>query len=54
MGGSIIVSSVMSFFVHIEGHRGMISGEDLRVDAETGKIIHDENKSLLNSEVGGV
>ncbi len=38
----------------IHGHRGLIGGEDLRIDPETGKEILEENKSLLDSEVGGV
>lgn len=54
MGGSIIVSSLLSFLVTIHGHKGMIGGKDMRVDPETGKTIVEESKSLLGSEVGGV
>ena len=54
MGVCIIISAIMSFLVQINGHRGLVGGKDLNVDPETGKLIFEENKSLLGSEIGGV
>jgi NNP family nitrate/nitrite transporter-like MFS transporter len=39
MGAFILCSSVLSLFIKIEGHAGILWGEDAIVDNETGKII---------------
>jgi nitrate/nitrite transporter NarK len=38
MGCSIIVSSFLSVFIHIEEHAGLLTGRDQLVDKETGEI----------------
>ena len=38
MGVTIIASSFLSVFIHIEGHAGLISGEDQLMDKETGEL----------------
>ena len=41
MGLSILGSSLLSLFITIEGHAGMMCGEDKHVDAETGKLLEE-------------
>jgi NNP family nitrate/nitrite transporter-like MFS transporter len=43
MGASVIVSSVLSMFISIKGHRGLLNGEDVEVDKETGEIVDTGN-----------
>ena len=38
MGFTIIASSFLSVFIHIEGHAGLLSGEDQLMDKETGEV----------------
>jgi hypothetical protein len=51
MGGTIIASAFLSIFISIKGHRGLLHGEDLVVDQETGEIIEDakEGEGLLEN-----
>jgi NNP family nitrate/nitrite transporter-like MFS transporter len=46
MGCAIIASSFLSVFIHIEGHAGLLSGEDRIVNNETGLIIEFDNDPL--------
>lgn len=39
MGWSIIGSALLSVFIAIKGHRGLLHGEDRVVDKETGEIM---------------
>jgi NNP family nitrate/nitrite transporter-like MFS transporter len=39
MGACILGSSVLSLFIKIEGHAGILWGKDMVVDKETGKIV---------------
>jgi NNP family nitrate/nitrite transporter-like MFS transporter len=39
MGASILGSSILSLFIKIEGHAGILWGKDMVVDKETGKIV---------------
>jgi NNP family nitrate/nitrite transporter-like MFS transporter len=50
MGYFVIASSFLSVFYSIKGHRGLLHGEDLVVDKETGEIIADdkEGEGLLD------
>lgn len=50
MGGIILLSSVMSVFISIKGHRGLLHGEDLIVDKESGEIVEvsKEGEGLLD------
>jgi len=49
MGYSVIASAFISIFYNIKGHRGLLHGEDLVVNKETGEIIDDtkEGEVLL-------
>ena len=52
MGLSILGSSLLSVFITIEGHAGIMCGEDKHVDAETGKLLEelrDEEDELENA-----
>jgi NNP family nitrate/nitrite transporter-like MFS transporter len=46
MGSTTIVSSFLSFFIHIKGHAGLLYGEDQIVDKETGEIVEFDNDAL--------
>lgn len=52
MGGSVIASAVLSVFISIKGHRGLLHGEDQVVDRETGEIVEHskEGEGLLQVE----
>lgn len=52
MGGSVIASAFLSIFISINGHRGLLHGEDLVVDKETGLVADDTNEGegLLGGE----
>ena len=39
MGCSILISSLMTIGIRIPGHAGLLSGQDYRVDPETGKVL---------------
>jgi NNP family nitrate/nitrite transporter-like MFS transporter len=42
MGTTVILSSLLTVFISIKGHGGLICGEDLIVDKETGEIVEDD------------
>jgi NNP family nitrate/nitrite transporter-like MFS transporter len=44
MGAAILGSSVLSLFIKIEGHAGLLWGKDMIVDNETGKIIDSKGR----------
>ena len=39
MGSAVIFSSALSILLKIEGHRGLLDGEDLDIDMETGDVL---------------
>ena len=45
MGVTVMASSLLSIFIHIKGHRGLLSGMDRRVNPETGEIISSNDTS---------
>jgi NNP family nitrate/nitrite transporter-like MFS transporter len=49
MGWTVIASAFLSVFISIKGHRGLLHGEDLVVEKETGEIVDDtkEGEGLL-------
>jgi NNP family nitrate/nitrite transporter-like MFS transporter len=54
MGISILSSSLLSIFLRIDGHSGLLWGEDKNVDPETGNILESEEderqKIVANAE----
>ncbi len=51
MGWSVVASALLSVFISIKGHRGLLHGEDLVVDKETGDIMDEakEGEGLLEA-----
>ena len=45
MGYSVIASAILSACYSIKGHRGLLHGEDLVVNKETGEIIADAKEA---------
>ena len=45
MGITVMASSFLSMFIHIRGHRGLLSGMDCRVNPETGEIVLSNDTS---------
>jgi NNP family nitrate/nitrite transporter-like MFS transporter len=57
MGSCVIVSSFLSIFISIKGHRGILHGEDLEVDKETGEVLDtgsdDDDQQEEKRKMGG-
>jgi NNP family nitrate/nitrite transporter-like MFS transporter len=53
MGAVILCSSVLSVFIQIEGHAGLLWGEDAVVDKETGKIVDSKGRKEELEEMLG-
>jgi NNP family nitrate/nitrite transporter-like MFS transporter len=45
MGGSILISSVLSVAIHIKGHAGMFWGQDRGINKETGELAKENSVS---------
>ena len=41
MSISVIISSFLTVFIQIKGYRGLLCGDDLEVDKETGEVFDD-------------
>jgi NNP family nitrate/nitrite transporter-like MFS transporter len=50
MGACILGSSVLSVFIKIEGHSGLLWGEEDNVDKETGKIVDSKDYEEYEEE----
>lgn len=45
MGIAAMVSSLLSIFINIRGHRSLLSGTDRRVNPETGELVSSKDTS---------
>ena len=45
MGGSILISSLLSVLIKVDGHAGLFWGKDEPVDPETGKVCEKQGAS---------
>ncbi|CAB9497981.1 affinity nitrate transporter 2 [Seminavis robusta] len=52
MGLCILGSALLSFFIVIPGHAGLVFGEDMEVNPETGRLLIDEDAEEMGLEEG--
>ena len=52
MGTTIIISSILTAFIRIKGYAGLLSGEDLAVDRETGEILEIDAEEMEHGDGG--